>query len=759
MKGTFDTNTLPMYATSNSLAAGFDMHYLASVVRVPIKFTLATEIVSIELRALGGEALSGSFTLAKGANGAFDGSLQASEDAGSILSLVFDDDEKAFAAETGCFHFVIPAGIYSGGIQMTIVDENGGYMKAYLFAGEDDEVVAGKVYEYTERPYVPDGTIVYVYTPEDLVKLARQTTIAEISLMNDLDMTGVEYNSDEFNLYGTFDGNGHSITGLSQPLFNNIYGIVKNLSITANVNYDSVGEGAQTASNNPYGIGLLAHYAYNEMYEDNAAAQVIENVTVNGSLTVDFATSQSNYNIGGLVGANNGVHFRNCINNASVSLGENFSGKNLRMGGVAGAAQSSKTARFTSCQNNGAITISAGTVSEAVQIGGIAGYVSQAVTFETCENTGAVTAGKPFSGTDVNYPNLRMGGLFGYATTHVYATYAKNSGTITFNTSVNNAFVGGVAGLVDGKNSDISYAENTGEVTVSGYFAGMWIGGVLASAGKVTADYIRNSAPVTVKDADIKISVWLAGCIGRLDSGEDKTEFTIQGMQNSGAITMKESIRSSSGSWQYIGGVLGSGDSSNKTLKDCVNKADIGLRPSSGSLPVKCRAGGLAGIINRNPEGSRSEGDVSFRSSKGSNEIGGLVGYLNTGTYKNLTVKGTVYTNGTSGTNYIGGIVGNVNAGDRTFENCAIYGTVHGGNNATGAGVFYNAKSGTTATFTSCRIGDGTHRKASSGGTSSIDYKFDLTTQITEDLALSALAIRATEATVTDCVVVDPSTF
>ena len=758
VEGTFDTNTLPMYATANNLASGFDMNYLAAVVQIPLKFTLATEIVSIELKALGGEALSGNFVLGKDENGAFDGSLQASEDASTAISLLFDENEKAFAAETGCFHFVIPAGRYSGGIQMTIVDKNGGYMKAYLFAGEDDEVVAGKVYEYVERAYVPDGTIFYIYTPEDLVKLGKQTTIAEIYLMTDLDMTGVEYNSNDFNLYGTFEGNDHAITGLTQPLFNNIYGVVRNLSITADVDYDNVGEGAQTASNNPYGIGLLAHYAYNEMYADNTEAQIIENVTVNGSLTVDFATSQTNYNIGGLVGANNGVHFKNCVNNATVTLGENFSGKNLRMGGVAGAAQSSKTARFTSCRNSGAIIMSAGEVSETVQMGGLAGYVSQAITFEDCENTGAVIADKAFSDGEINYPGLRMGGLFGYATTNVYAPHAKNSGAITFNTSVTNAFVGGVAGLVDGKDGDISYAENTGDVTVSGSFAGMWVAGVLGSTGKINADYIKNTAPITAKNAEIRTQIWIAGCIGRLDSGEDKTEFTIQGMQNSGAITIKEGITSGSSSWQYIAGVLGSGDSSNKILKDCHNTGNVDGRPSS-KQPLKVRMGGLAGIINRNPEGSSSKADVKFYGTKGSCEIGGLVGYLNVSTYKDLTFKGTVYTNGTSGTNYVGGIVGNVNSGSRTFENCAVYGTIHGANGATGAGVFYNAKSATTATFTSCKVGVGTHRKASGDGTSSEDYKFDMTTQITADLAKAAFAIRSTEATVTDCTVVDPSTF
>jgi hypothetical protein len=172
--------------------------------------------------------------------------------------------------------------------------------------------------------------------------------------------------------------------------------------------------------------------------------------------------------------------------------------------------------------------------------------------------------------------------------------------------------------------------------------------------------------------------------------------------------------------------------------------------------------GGLAGIINRNPSGSSSEGNVSLRSSKGSNEVGGLIGYLNTGTYENLTFKGTVLTNGTSGTNYIGGLVGSVKSGDRTFKNCAVYGTVHGGNGGdTGAGIFCNA-SGTisSATFTDCKIGIGSHRKAHKDGNSTYDYKFTTSTEITNDVAKKALtANKATSVTVNSISIVDPSTF
>ena len=153
-------------------------------------------------------------------------------------------------------------------------------------------------------------------------------------------------------------------------------------------------------------------------------------------------------------------------------------------------------------------------------------------------------------------------------------------------------------------------------------------------------------------------------------------------------------------------------------------------------------------------------------STKGSNEVGGLIGYLNTSTYEDLTFIGTVLTNGTSGTNYVGGLIGNVNSGERTFINCAVSGTAHGGNNASGAGLFCNPKNAITATFQDCKVGIGSHRKASSGGTGDLDFKFDAQTELTKDLVIAAFtATKATDVTITDeagnltISIVDPSTL
>lgn len=1212
-EGSFDANALPMYATASSLKDEISLNYLASVLRIPMKFTSATTLRRITVTALNGEPLSGSFFIGKTA-GALNGELTA-ETASKTVSYAFGENGTTFAAGEAVFHIALPKGTYEGGLELRIYDTEGNYMSASAFS-LSKTVEAGKVYEFPQHTYIPDGKVFLIETPKDLQTLAAMTNtlFLEVHVVNNIDMTGQSYNSDSFNFYGTLDGGGYTISGLTRPLFNNMQGTVRNLTIDANVVYEQLSPTTSDLSvNNSYGIGLLAHYARltsddeRPDYDD----QIIENVTVNGSLTVRNISPSVDYKIGGILGASNTVPMVNCTNNANIKV-EGFStSKLVNLGGVSGAMQSNKTADLLGCVNTGSITFNGSVNGEDLHVGGVAGYSTQPIDVKNVRNSGKITIGPgsadnlyvagiitassssnlvldnaeqtadagiivssdfstatayyvggiaasnsfkisnvvnrgpisvsgatnngnvsvggiigrcqgpltnaanyavvdvteslsvtcpdglylggvignanntntaltaplynegsvkcaatvnrvakvttgddgtesttysggslymgglvgaqsngsytssalsenkgavivtgvttgyrtyiggaygearksitnikntgaltvsdhnstefnvgglvgylngaitvngctndapvTISGTphclqsigglfgiksksnttlincvngengDVTYtggdshsqrmymagvvalcqadgqssisgcknygditnssagvssssstePAIAMGGIIahlnsgalalfegcenhgnitndcpsthsssaairiggiiasahqaatlssaknfgditnngasattvkigglighaqstwtlatcsnegnvtltgehvgntftggviGFSQSSTTATYAKNSGDVTYNATSKNAFLGGLFGLFDDDDRDldidISYSENSGPVTVSGSFAGMYIGGVLGSVGLITADYIKNTAPVTVKNTNIGTQVWLAGCIGRLDSGTDKTEATLTGMENSGAITMKEGITSTSSSYQYMAGVLASGDSSNKTLENCHNTGIIDARPSE-KQPLKIRIGGLAGIINKNPDGSSSKADIKFYGTKGSCHVGGLVGHLNVSTYENLTFKGTVYTNGTSGTNYVGGLVGNVSSGSKTFTNCAVYGTIHGANNSTGAGVFYNSEKSNTASFTSCKVGNGTRRKSTGDG-AQYDYSFNMTTQITDDIAKNYFAIRSTAATVTDCVVVDPSTL
>ena len=1062
-EGTFDANAMPMYASATSLENEVSLNYLASVLRIPMRFTSATNISRVTISAKAGEPVCGTYTIGK-TNGALNGELTATA-ANSTLSYTFGAEGTQFAAGETVFHIAVPYGTYAEGFEFRCYDKDGHFMVAYW---DQTEVAAGKVYEFAQQTFIPSEKAFLIATPDDLLTLASkynggEYAFFEAQVVNDIDMTGKGYTNEGFSFHGTLNGLGHEIKGLTTPLFNLLYGSVRDVTITANAVVSDVKEWDEI---NQYGAGLLSNYIYS-----GHEGQIIENVTVNGSLTIKDLTNDGNhYRIGGIVGQTI-IPIKNCTNNATITLDGYSTDKALSVGGIAGyinqegadvigcsntgnivVKNSSASGEFraagivgyinepadilnctnngsvsvagitsnqfisgivggklksiavtisdcvngeggdvtlsgpahnsamymagviagcagggptsvlncknygditndceggnnsstsspalstggivgrvtdgrisvVSCENHGNITnncpatndanpgirlggiigyahqvldsnsnnanygdvkntassakhiniggvigyiqaghtisncLNQGTISnsgeavEDISIGGIIGRTNRNVTLTRCRNgadgsstlgtvtnTGMSTTTSPntqigglvgfsskdgssykvtmsASGEDRNinygpvsdvsasaYPavggivgfstgesdlsnclnagaisvggsedtprsTVYMGGILGQTSAAVTIKYAQNTGSITFNTVTTNVFMAGIVGLLDKIDSDISYSENSGPVTASGQANGLWVAGVLGSTGWAVCDYVKNSAPITVKNCYIKTSTFLSGCVGRFDKDSNTSSKTVTGMENTGNLTMKEGISTDDqGSWQYVGGVVGSSDSANKTLKNCHNKANLDLRPGS-KMPVKCRMGGLAGIVNKNPSGSSSEGDVKLYSTKSGNQVGGLIGYLNTGTYENLTFKGTVYTNGSSGTHYIGGLVGSVRQGDRTFKNCAVYGTVHGANSDSGCGLFCSAapdsgQSLGTVTFTDCKIGIGTLRKASSKGNTSIEYKFTETTEITEAMADAAFtATKATAIVINSISIVDPDTF
>ena len=77
-EGSFDANALPMYATASSLKDEVSLNYLASVLRIPMRFTSATTLSRISVSAKGGEPVYGTYTIGK-TNGALNGELTATQ--------------------------------------------------------------------------------------------------------------------------------------------------------------------------------------------------------------------------------------------------------------------------------------------------------------------------------------------------------------------------------------------------------------------------------------------------------------------------------------------------------------------------------------------------------------------------------------------------------------------------------------------------------------------------------------------------------
>ena len=203
----------------------------------------------------------------------------------------------------------------------------------------------------------------------------RDNLGAYYELGADIDLGGEEWTpigSSGQPFTGTFDGDGHTISGLNvnssyAGLFGFISGgTVKNLAVRGNVN------GGSRAG------GIVAETS------DKAS---IENCSYSGSVI-------SRSHAGGIAGYNSDSNISGCYNSASVSVETSNLGSSY-CGGIAGYNDAwDADAKITDCYNAGKVHGMALGSGYNAYTGGIAGYsrMGTAAEIKNCYNTGAVSA-------------------------------------------------------------------------------------------------------------------------------------------------------------------------------------------------------------------------------------------------------------------------------------------------------------------------------------------------------------------------------
>ena len=219
-----------------------------------------------------------------------------------------------------------------------------------------------------------------------------------ITLDTDIDLTGKDWTpigTDYDNSYkGTFDGGGHTITGLTfttNDKYAGLFGWLNKAGTVKNV----VMEGVQITSNQIYGgsIGGVVGYSWG----------TIENCSVSGSVS-------GTVYVGGVVGAQIDGSITGCSSSATVK-------GTVDVGGVAGQTNSSAT--LTACYATGNVTIE---INPAKNIaGGSLVGMNAGSSLLACYATGNVTS------TGSSTGNVHIGGLFGDNYTTVTACYWKNN--------------------------------------------------------------------------------------------------------------------------------------------------------------------------------------------------------------------------------------------------------------------------------------------------------------------------------------------
>ena len=219
-----------------------------------------------------------------------------------------------------------------------------------------------------------------------------------ITLDTDIDLSGKDWTpigTDYDNSYkGTFDGGGHTITGLTfttNDEYAGLFGWLNRAGTVKNV----VMEGVQITSNQIYGgsIGGVVGSSWG----------TIENCSVSGNVS-------GTVYVGGVVGVQIGGSITGCSSSATVK-------GMVDVGGVAGQTNSSAT--LTACYATGNVTIEIAP-KKNIAGGGLVG-MNAGSSLLACYATGNVTS----TGSSTGY--VHIGGLLGDTYTTVTACYWKNN--------------------------------------------------------------------------------------------------------------------------------------------------------------------------------------------------------------------------------------------------------------------------------------------------------------------------------------------
>ena len=300
---------------------------------------------------------------------------------------------------------VAPQSVAAGTAFITSTFTNG---KTFVYKMKNaTDWQAGGEYTYTvslaaakDLGYTIESDGSYTVTSADgLMNVAELVnggkTDINITLDKNIDLTGKGWTpigtSFDNSYKGTFDGGGHTITGLAvttNDQFVGLFGYLNRAGTVKNV----VMEGIQITSNHMFGCtGGVVGYSWG----------TIENCSVSGSVSGTDC-------VGGVVGSQKAGSIIGCCSSATVK-GTHY------VGGVAGE----KWGTMTACYATGNVTLEIASPKN-LSGGGVVGLNGGSRVL-ACYATGNVTS------TGSSTGNVHIGGLFGDSYTTVTACYWKNN--------------------------------------------------------------------------------------------------------------------------------------------------------------------------------------------------------------------------------------------------------------------------------------------------------------------------------------------
>ena len=395
---------------------------------------------------------------------------------------------------------------------------------------------------------------------------ASAVLTADISLS---DFIWMPIGSKDTPFAGSFDGQGHAISGLyidAQGDYQALFGyasadaVIAHFSLSGSVEANgsyvagvvAAGEASLTDLHNNCSVVATGGYVGGVVGYNPAKAARIEGCTNSGSVYTSAETgSYRGKYIGGVAGYCYAT-VENCANSGMVSgYGD--------VGGVAGYTQSA-----------GGCTNTADVFAISGRVGGVFGCASRA---KNCVNYGTVTIFGVFKNN--RYSSESIGGVIGYGSGENLTNYGKVQYSATGNVITN--YVGGIVGQLSGSVSDCT---NYGDISACGNGVGGigsgWLGYIATVTRCVNHGDVINDTASGMGTGGVASYAMVEQCY---NTGDVRGFDGVGGVLGISKNVLSKLMGGASASYNlgrvvgnnYVGGVAGSG----ATLTDCYNVGSV----------------------------------------------------------------------------------------------------------------------------------------------------------------------------------------
>ena len=743
--------SMPMagYSTTESVM----MKQVCGILGIRLKMgTKANLIRYIEVTALGGEPVCGDFAVD------FQNSTLSSEAKGAdVIRMEVQKTLPAGSANT--FNVILPAGVYSAGFQVKVVDENARAMVRSIKGNH--ELEAGKLMLMPELEFVPNSEDkgVEIATPEDWNSFATaynagkypDSQIATITADLDFSLVG----ADEFVTLGLRDGAKQSPDGKVKYFAGTLNGNGKRiLNLKTDVPFiQAIGTGALVK-----GINIDKTCSFTPWYGDEKQLEfgsligycsdgAVRNCTSEAAVTVSQCNAVANkfpLYVGGLVGRNRSANISDCTNsgeivaNATYVADADSTKNNLYIGGFTGYC-SNPDGVLENCTNTGNISVASTALN--IYVGGICAKAS-AGTIKGCINSGAITVSTGrTSGDPCKF--IYLGGLFSVVDASGDKQYLKliecsNSGDITSNSNVKQLIAGGIAAQLSTNKAEFTNTTNAGNITTTAALRNLFCGGLFGCISatqtlNLSGEPFTGTINIGTTESNNYTRLYCGGLIGQ----------TTKNITIGGDVTCKSNITydisaaANIAAESFFGGIIGCAYGAPITISGMKTSGVITIKSPSNKA-MQHKLSGFGGIIGGATKGAKISDcsssvyvkmtDKTSKTNGCAVHFGGIAGRLyggnvemehctNSGRQQNNHYNNNIWSNNFSG-NVTGGIVGSIgySAGNTEYsaiiDDCHNTGSVYALRGAAGgiAGYLSNA------TITNCSSTEDVTRSAPGGG-------------------------------------------